>query len=201
MWIATDEGLAQWLAGQRNFESHKNDPLDSHSLLDTRVHSLFQDSGDVLWVGTYGGVSRWNYVSDAFQNYHSGTNHLTKDIVTVVAENNSGELWIGTYGGGINRLIPATNSTDFYQFAPVPVIDLADQRIMALAVDEQDIVWIGLALGLMLGLGLALIRAFVDQTFHSRGELAAVIPLPVLIEIPRIEAAPPKDRRGRDAHG
>ena len=143
MWIATDAGLAQWQAGQRNFESHINDPLNPHSLLDARVHSLFQDSGNVLWVGTYGGVSRWNYVSDAFQNYHSGTNHLTKDIVTVIAENKSGELWIGTYGGGLNRLIPAANSTDFYQYAPVPVIELEDQRIMALAVDEHDTVWIG----------------------------------------------------------
>jgi diguanylate cyclase (GGDEF)-like protein len=143
LWIATDSGLAEWLPDQGRFNSYRNNPLDQYSLTDNRIDSLMQDSGNVFWVGTYGGISRWNFVSDAFQNYHTGSGHLSFDLITAMAEANSGEIWIGTYGEGINRLRPANNSEQFYEAAPVPDIDLEDQRVMAIAIDDDENIWIG----------------------------------------------------------
>jgi succinoglycan biosynthesis transport protein ExoP len=51
---------------------------------------------------------------------------------------------------------------------------------------------IGVALGILMGLGLALARAFLDPTFHAEDELARVIPLPVLVGVPRMAGAPRK---------
>ena len=161
IWIATDRGLAEWSPGQQRFYSYTNDPLDQYSISDNRIDSLLLDDGNVLWVGTYGGISRWNYVSGVttmagskigemgpgayseFQNYHAGSGHLSNDIITSIAESKTGEIWLGTYGGGVNRLIPSSDSSRLYDAAPVPEVNLADKRVMALAIDDLNNVWIG----------------------------------------------------------
>ena len=54
---------------------------------------------------------------------------------------------------------------------------------------------IGLVLGVGLGVGVAALREFSDQTIHSPLELAKVSPLPLLVSIPTIMTA--RDRRNR----
>jgi signal transduction histidine kinase/ligand-binding sensor domain-containing protein/CheY-like chemotaxis protein len=143
IWIATDQGLAEWSPENKRFYRYTNNVLDPYSISDNRVDSLFQDEGGVLWVGTYGGINRWNYVSSAFEYYHAGSTNPSNDLVSAIAESGNGEIWFGTYGGGLNRLVPSEDSGRLYETAPVPDMALDDKRVMALAVDSRDNVWIG----------------------------------------------------------
>ena len=142
VWVATDNGLAEWSTADMGFTRHQYNPLDLHSVPDSRIDSVYQDSGNVLWVGTYNGLARWNYVSDVFQNYHVGSGHLSNDLVSTIAEDADGALYIGSYGGGINKLAPTGNTNPYYK-ATTFNVELEDPRVMALAVDQQANLWIG----------------------------------------------------------
>jgi polysaccharide chain length determinant protein (PEP-CTERM system associated) len=55
----------------------------------------------------------------------------------------------------------------------------------------------GLALGLMLGLGLAALLEFRDKSFRSDADVLEVLSLPVLASVPRVESATERLRRRR----
>ncbi|MBI2380547.1 MAG: EAL domain-containing protein [Gammaproteobacteria bacterium] len=74
-------------------------------LTQNTVNTLFQDSHGILWVGTQGGLHR--YDGNSFQVYlHEPDNphSLSDSYVTQIAEDARGNLWIGTLFGGLNRL-------------------------------------------------------------------------------------------------
>jgi ligand-binding sensor domain-containing protein len=110
------------------------------------VTTLFQDRGGVLWVGTYFGLNKWNYLSDAFTYFHDGGSalSLSSNIVTSVAETADGQLWVGTYGGGLNRIDFAANSVRHYRASgPDGGDGLPNDKVMALYVDARQSIWIG----------------------------------------------------------
>lgn len=144
-WIATDNGLSQWLKDQGRFVTYRNDPTDNRSLSDNRVVTLFQDRGGVLWVGTYNGLNRWNYASDAFKYLDHADSLLTLShrVVTAIDGSSNGEIWVGTYGGGLNRLDLKHNRSQVYRANSSKGKGLSDDRVMSVFVDERDIVWVG----------------------------------------------------------
>ena len=143
LWVGTDGGLYEWRPTDQGFAAYLHDATDRSSLSDNRVTSLFQDRGGVLWVGTYNGLNSWNYLSDAFTYYQENGSaiRLSSSIVTAVEESRNGEVWVGTYGGGLNRVNLATASARFYRAADS---GLPSDRVMALHVDPDGAVWIGM---------------------------------------------------------
>ncbi len=73
------------------------------------VACLFQDSKGFLWVGTFGGLNRFdgyrfvNYRNDV-QDSHS----ISALNITSIYETKSGQIWIGT-SDGLNKYNQATN--------------------------------------------------------------------------------------------
>ena len=141
LWLATDTGLGEWVPEERRFRTYQPNASDIHSLPSAVIADLFLDAGNVLWVGTYGGISRWNYASDAFVSVSKSSGALDHDVVTAIAEGVDGELWVGSYGGGVDRL--QLSPLGEYVRKEFEDLDLADQRIMALAYDGNDHLWIG----------------------------------------------------------
>ena len=71
--------------------------------------SLFEDSAQRLWVGTYGGGlvavrSRHAARSVATPRIRRTLRTLSSGRVTALAEDTTGLLWVGTDGGGLNAL-------------------------------------------------------------------------------------------------
>jgi ligand-binding sensor domain-containing protein len=65
------------------------------------VKSMVAD-GDTLWVGTSGGVIRYNMISDSHVVYDNKSGLLSNGVFHVQRHKN--ELWVGTYGGGLSVL-------------------------------------------------------------------------------------------------
>ncbi len=141
LWLATDTGLAEWVPVEKGFRTYRPNGSDIYSLPSAVITDLFLDAGDVLWVGTYGGVTRWNYASDAFDSVNKSSGMLDHDVVISIAEGKDGSLWVGSYGGGIDRLV--LSPLGEYVREPFNDLELADQRVMALAVDDANRLWIG----------------------------------------------------------
>lgn len=143
LWIATDKGLNEWRPNAAGFARYYAEDSDPTSLGTSRLSKLFQSSDGVLWVGSYAGVNTWNYLSDAFTHFRKEEGRLGSDIVTAISEDSAGHLWIGTYGGGVTAIDRATSNTMMLKNDPSDDQSLSDDRVMALFIDTNDIVWAG----------------------------------------------------------
>jgi len=107
MWFGTEDGLNRY--DGHEFVVYKNNPAEPHSLADSYILSLFEDSQGILWVGTYnGGLNRYDRENDKFISYthkDSDPHSLSSNHVLCICEGRKGFLWIGTQDG-LNRFDP-----------------------------------------------------------------------------------------------
>jgi len=75
------------------------------------VKSMFLE-GTVLWVGTSGGVIRYDTKTDNFKLYDNQTGLLSNGIFHI--DRIRGKLAVGTYGGGLSLLDEKTGKWDTY---------------------------------------------------------------------------------------
>jgi len=141
VWVGTDEGLFLIDPSSENVQNISHRPTDPGSLSDNVVAALFEDKGGVIWVGTYNGVSKWNSRAPKFALYRMDKNTqggLAGDSMTSFVEDEE-TLWIGTLTG-LSAYDKALS-----RFRLVNEIDLADRRVMTLAVEkgERSTLWIG----------------------------------------------------------
>ncbi len=65
-------------------------------LVQSQIGALCQDEDGYIWIGTYGGVSKFDGVS--FQNY-SNNNGLINNQVNSIFKDSKNNLWFGSLGG------------------------------------------------------------------------------------------------------
>jgi len=69
-------------------------------LAQSKVYTIIQDKDDYVWLGTDGGVSRFDGV--LFENF-TAEDGLAVNGVQAIIQDNSGKIWLGHKGGGITR--------------------------------------------------------------------------------------------------
>lgn len=82
------------------YNFHHYDTNDG--LPQVQVLSVHRDEAGYLWVGSYGGLSRYN--GQEFRNYTT-TDGLGANVVEALTVDSSGQLWAGT-GAGLCRFVP-----------------------------------------------------------------------------------------------
>ena len=105
LWVGTDDGLAGY--DGKEWRSDPADPADSpfrvfttaDGLADNTVSALAEDDQGILWIGSVGGVSR--YDGRVFQNLLKWDG-LTSNQIACLLCTRSGDTWIGTVNGGVN---------------------------------------------------------------------------------------------------
>ncbi len=104
------------------------------------VYALLQTRDGYLWVGTGGGLARFDGVR--FRNFglHEG---LSSVQISTLAEDRDGRLWVGTRGGGVSRW----ENGAFRTFSQAD--GFTSLTVEALAADRQGAVWIGTERGLV----------------------------------------------------
>ncbi len=70
---------------------------EAHGLPQSRVRAVLQTRDGYLWLGTDGGLVRFDGVT--FQSFNVRSGSLQDDEVWTLAESRTGALWIGTLGG------------------------------------------------------------------------------------------------------
>ena len=86
-----------------------NAPFTHFRVGNKNVKSMLAE-GDVLWVGTSGGVIRYNVKTEDFKLYDIKSGLLSNSIFHV--SRLDGKLAIGTYGGGLTLLDEKTGKTE-----------------------------------------------------------------------------------------
>lgn len=103
--------------------------------------------GDIMWVGTSGGVVRYDVQNDQYKHYSTQTGLMADGVFHL--SRFRGKLAIGTYGGGLSLL---NEETDTFQHYNVPE-GLADAFIYDMVESEGGDLWIATWSGANLVLG------------------------------------------------
>ena len=126
-------------------------PLDS-SLAQNTVTDIVQDHRGLLWVGTLGGLHRYDgYHFELISSDPRDPNALSGIDIARLLVDRDGILWVaGAFysGGWLNRLDPRSGRIEKIQG---PLFDRADQpgsRHIALHQDQAGAIWIGTNAGL-----------------------------------------------------
>jgi signal transduction histidine kinase/ligand-binding sensor domain-containing protein len=109
----------------------------------SRVRAVVQTRDGYIWLGTDGGLVRFN--GENFTAFTTRTGSLKDDEVWALQEDASGGLWIGTYGGGLTLL----KDGHFRTFTAAD--GLPDDVILSLASDHLGNIWMITPQGLVRG--------------------------------------------------
>ena len=109
-------------------------------------NALAEDGDGFIWVGSSGGLSRWDGYQ--FHNYFVNPGErggLPDGFVDVLHTDPSGRLWIGTHGGGLARYDRDHDRFIAYRAGP---LGLSSDRVWSIADDGAGGLWVGTAGGL-----------------------------------------------------
>lgn len=120
-----------------NVAATSNDVRFSHFRVGNRnVKSMFAD-GKYIWIGTSGGVVRYDTEADDYKMFNNQNSGLLSNGIFHISKV-FGRIAVGTYGGGLSLYDP---SKDSWENINIPQ-GLADQFVYDLIVTKKGDVWI-----------------------------------------------------------
>ncbi len=133
------------------FINYRNNPLDSYSLSDDKVWTIYEDRNGCLWIGTKGGgVNKISPYGNQFHHYkkyfseHEIHRASEANNIMSIYEDGAGILWLGSEG--TITILDRCSLED--KWAGMLSFDLGGQ-VNSILEDELGIFWIGTANGLM----------------------------------------------------
>jgi len=123
----------------------KNFLTVDNGLSHNEVTSIVQDNDGFIWIGTRGGLNRYDgYDFKIFNQVPGESNSLVNPSVESLFVDSKGNIWIGTKSGGVSKFIP-----DEGKFENI-VADyrhqnnlLVENRIISFFEDDEGKIWMG----------------------------------------------------------
>lgn len=155
IWVGTFGGglnklvlseAAEFNRESRAFTRFREVAGDTTSLTQNFVTTIYEDRAGDLWIGTLGGLNKFDHSRQRFTRYKSSAKNphaLNHNGITCMLEDRSHRLWIGTYGGGLNRLDRATGEFSHYSSDRANPNSLSDDIVYCLFEDANGALWIG----------------------------------------------------------
>src|SRR5262245_32899123 len=113
------------------------------------VTALAEDKDGFLWIGTQGGLVRYDGYEFRLHKPDPGNAaSLGGSYVRTLLVASDGRLWMGTFGGGVSVYDPARESFERYRADPASPRGLSHDRVEALAEDRDGRIWIATYEGL-----------------------------------------------------
>ncbi|MCI5054471.1 MAG: SpoIIE family protein phosphatase [Flavobacteriales bacterium] len=104
-------------------------------LITSQIEALTQDSRGNLWIGTIGGLSKYDGYD--FINY-TEKNGLAEDWITSLLTSKSGTIWIGHWGGGVSMFDIKSR-----QFKDLKLENYSEYKLISSIQEDQDgMIWI-----------------------------------------------------------
>lgn len=104
---------------------------------------VLQDRRGYLWIGTYGGLARYDgYEVKTYRHIEGDTMSLSSNLILWLEEGRDGTLWIGTNNGGLNRFDPDTEAFRSYQHVEGDSTSLAGTSVFAIQETRDGTIWV-----------------------------------------------------------
>ena len=143
IWMTTQGGLCRYDGS--GFKVYENEPFDENSISGDLIQTIFLDKDDVLWLGTYNGLNRFDPATERFERFRFSTDSatsLSNDLVITIARDAKGRLWAGTLNG-LNRLDESTGTFTRYYHEDGNERSVPNNVIRALFLDSKGRFWVG----------------------------------------------------------
>ncbi|MGP1594465.1 MAG: ligand-binding sensor domain-containing protein [Treponema sp.] len=92
LYFGTRSGLIRYngISAKR----YEHIPFDDSTMRSNQIQTMFMDKDDILWVGTYGGLERFDTATEEIIHYPS-----CSDVISAVFRDSKDRLWVGTLNG------------------------------------------------------------------------------------------------------
>jgi ligand-binding sensor domain-containing protein/signal transduction histidine kinase len=142
--------LAGTNTGLYRFDKKTNRFTEIKSLSNLRIISIAKDHNDMYWIGTSGGLIRYDRTNEDQTRftYSENSNSIYGNNVKTVIEDNSGVIWVNSYNSGISKLVNRKSKFSLLQNLPDNGNNLQSNWITSLAEDKAGNIWIGTLGGL-----------------------------------------------------
>lgn len=108
------------------------------------VTRIIQDQKGFLWIGTRGGLNRYDgYQFEVFKNEIGNPNSLINNSVESLFEDRKGNIWIGTKSGGVSCYNPAFDVFTHHQTSSRDTNTISGNRVISIAEDQAGKIWLG----------------------------------------------------------
>ncbi|KRB55884.1 hybrid sensor histidine kinase/response regulator transcription factor [Flavobacterium sp. Root186] len=108
---------------------YSSEQLDNNKgLSNSSINAIFQDSDNLLWIGTWDGLNR--YDGSNFKIYRpepNNENSLSNQVILKIDEDSNGNIWIVTIHG-INRFNKKTGTFQRYYFSRKDISPLSESE-------------------------------------------------------------------------
>jgi diguanylate cyclase (GGDEF)-like protein len=141
VWVGTGEGGLYRYDGLTPIK-YINDPQNPRSLPSGRVSALYSDEHGTLWVGTAGGLARFDPLSNDFTAFAPSAGPNNFKVIRRIISDGQGGMWLATWGG-LQHFDPQTGVFRIYQARAGDDDSLSHNDINALARDGKGGLWIG----------------------------------------------------------
>ncbi|MCB2011539.1 MAG: hypothetical protein KDF64_13240, partial [Geminicoccaceae bacterium] len=107
------------------------------------VYDIFEDSRGWVWVGTDGGLARFD--GRRFQTYLPGNRpgDLGTNFINKIIEDAQGRIWVSGWGGGLHLYDPLTDDFTRFRHDPGDPSSMPSDNPQDLLVDRSGQLWIG----------------------------------------------------------
>lgn len=133
------------------FAAYQIEPLNTYSINDNFLKSIYKDKAGLLWIGTKdSGVNKIDKGIQKFTHYQSNQiaqNTLTNKDVWSIMQDHVGSIWVGT-ADGLNRINEERSNIDYFYHTPNNPNTLTGNHIYSIYQDKNLDIWIGTDEGL-----------------------------------------------------
>lgn len=158
LWIGTEDGgINIYDRKKEKFSHFTHNPLNVNSLCSDIVYALRivpdeTGEGEIIWVGTHSGLTRFNRKKGKFTHFKNNPKDpgsISHDAIRDIFIDSYNECWLAT-GNGLNRLDLTTERFTSFQNDPENSESISDNHIASICEDKKRRLWIGTEEGLNL---------------------------------------------------
>ena len=128
------------------FTNYVHDANDNSSISNDYVIALFQDSFNLIWIGTERGLNLFDPESGKFKHFYADSNNpksVSSNMVWAFHEDKQRRLWLGTSGGGLNRWDPEDREAGIVNFQKFSeALSLPSSNIYGIQSDNNGTIWL-----------------------------------------------------------
>ena len=92
LYFATRSGLIKY--NGIALEKYEHLPFDNTTMRSSQIQTIYMDTDDVLWLGTYSGLERFDIKTGTISHFS-----VSDDVITAVFRDSKRHLWVGTING------------------------------------------------------------------------------------------------------
>ncbi len=149
VWVGTKKGgLNKLDLNTKQFSYYMNEYTKDEN---RDLASICEDSADSIWVGSLGGLNRFNKNTEKYFTYKNNPDDagsISSNTILSVFRDHLGTIWVGTLDGGLNQYNAESDTFIRYTNDANNPHSLSDNTVNSIYEDKQGLLWIATQNGL-----------------------------------------------------